>query len=154
MTLLERDPNAPTAWFGNLPVTSRYTFGLAGEQFFRIIKDEGRILGTHCSKCGRTYVPATLFCERCLGKLEEWVDVGTIGEVHTFTMLYENYDGSQREYPEIVAFVALGDGGIIHRLGGISPEDIEIGMKVEAVFKAKEDREGSILDIVYFKPKL
>ena len=31
MTLLERDPNAPAAWYGNLPVTSRYTYGLAGE---------------------------------------------------------------------------------------------------------------------------
>jgi uncharacterized OB-fold protein len=152
MTLLERDKNAPTAWYGNLPVTSRYTFGIAGERFFRAIKEEGKILGTHCPKCERTYVPATLFCERCLGKLDEWVDVGTVGEVHTFTLLHQKYDGSPKEVPEMIAFVALGDGGIIHRLGGIPCEDIEIGMKVEAVFKAPEDREGSILDIVYFKP--
>jgi uncharacterized OB-fold protein len=152
MTLLERDKNAPTAWYGNLPVTSRYTFGIAGERFFRAIKEEGKILGTHCPKCERTYVPATLFCERCLGKLDEWVDVGTVGEVHTFTLLHQKYDGSRKEVPEMIAFVALGDGGIIHRLGGIPCEDIEIGMKVEAVFKAPEDREGSILDIVYFKP--
>ncbi len=46
MTLLERDPKAPTAWVGNLPVTNRYTYGLAGERFFRAIKDEGKIFGT------------------------------------------------------------------------------------------------------------
>jgi hypothetical protein len=46
MTLLERDKNAPQAWMGNLPVTSRYTFGLAGEKFFRAIKDDAKILGT------------------------------------------------------------------------------------------------------------
>jgi uncharacterized OB-fold protein len=152
MTLLEHDKNAPQAWFGNLPVTSRYTFGIAGERFFRAIKEDGVILGTHCSRCDRTYVPGTMFCERCLGKLEEWVDAGTIGEVHTFTLLYVNYDGSPRENPEIIAFVKIKDGGLVHRLGAISPEEIEIGMKVEAVFKDQEDREGSILDIVYFKP--
>lgn len=153
MTLLERDPNSPTAWFGNLPVTSRYTFGIAGERFFRAIMDDGKILGTKCSRCERIYVPATLFCERCFGKLEDWVDVGTTGEVHTFTLLYNNFDGSPRDTPEVIAFISLGDGGLIHRLGGVDPEDIEIGMKVEAVFKDKDDREGSILDIVYFKPK-
>ena len=152
MTLLERDKNAPQAWYGNLPVTSRYTFGLAGERFFRAIKEEGVIYGTCCQKCERTYVPATLFCERCLSELDEWIDVGTIGEVHTFTLLYQNYDGSRRDTPELIAFITLGDGGIIHRLGGVAPEDVEIGMKVGAVFKEPGDREGSILDIVYFKP--
>lgn len=152
MTLLERDPKAPSAWFGNLPVTSRYTFGIAGERFFRAIQQEGQIYGTHCPICELTYVPATLFCERCLSQLEEWVNVGTVGEVHTFTLLHQNYDGSPRDFPELIAFIALGDGGIVHRLGGVDPEAVEIGMKVEAVFKDKEDREGSILDIVYFKP--
>jgi len=152
MTLLENDNTGPTSWFGNLPVTSRYTYGIAGERFFRAIKDEGKIYGSYCPQCMRTYVPASMFCERCLGKLDEWIDVGTIGEVHTFTMLHKNQDGSRRDLPETIAFISIGDGGIIHRLGQINQDDIEIGMKVEAVFKDKEDREGSILDIVYFKP--
>jgi uncharacterized OB-fold protein len=152
MTLLERNPKAQTAWLGELPVTSRYTYGLAGERFFRAIKDEGTILGTRCSNCERTYIPAALFCERCMDQLDEWVDVGTTGEVHTFTLLYENYNGSPREEPVIVAFVKLADGGLIHRLDEVDPEDILIGMQVEAVFKPKAKREGSILDITHFKP--
>ncbi|MBM3144985.1 MAG: Zn-ribbon domain-containing OB-fold protein [Chloroflexi bacterium] len=152
MILLERNPQAPRAWLGNLPVTSRYTFGLGGERFFRAIKDEGKILGTHCPKCERTYVPATIYCERCLGKLDEWVDVGSTGAVHTYTLLYENYDGSPREEPEIIAFVSMGDGGIVHRLGEIDPEEVEIGLEVEVVFKPKSERQGSILDIVHFRP--
>ena len=152
MTLLERDRSAPSAWLGDLPVTSRYTYGLAGERFFRAIKDEGAILGTRCPNCERTYVPAALFCARCLAQLDEWVDVGTTGEVHTFTLLYENYDGSPREDPEIVVFVELADGGLIHRLDEVDPEDVVIGMQVEAVFKPKAERVGSILDISHFKP--
>ena len=152
MTLLEHNPKAPGAWKGNLPVTSRYSFGLAGEKFFRAIKDEGRILGSRCQECNRTYVPGTIFCERCLGEVIEWVDVGTTGEVHTFTLLFENYDGSPRQEPEIVVFVSFGDGGIIHRLGEVEPQDVTIGMQVEAVFKPQSERTGSILDIEYFKP--
>lgn len=151
MTLLERDHNAPQAWYGDLPVTSRYTYGLAGERFFRTIKDEGRILGTHCKKCNHTYVPATQFCEKCLAELPDWVDVGTVGELETYTVLYEDYDGTPLKDPEIVVFIRLGDGGVIHRLSEVVPEDIYFGMPVEAVFKPKVERLGSILDIKYFR---
>jgi hypothetical protein len=152
MTLLERDLNAPKVWQDALPVTNRYTFGIAGERFFREIKDNGRIFGTYCEHCDHTYVPGTLFCERCLRQLDDWVDVGTTGEVNTFTLLFKNYDGSNREDPLIVAFIQMADGGLIHHLAEVELEDIYIGMIVEAVFKPKSKRQGSILDIKYFKP--
>jgi len=152
MSLLERYPNAPTVWRGTFPMPARYTVGLAGERFFRAIKDEGKILGTHCPDCERTYVPAALFCERCLGELTEWVDVGTTGRLHTYTFLHQNYDGSVRDEPEVVGFVRLGDGGLVHRLGEVDPDDLHIGLAVEAVFKPVADRQGSILDILYFRP--
>ena len=152
MSLLERDPNAPPAWQDEFPISNRYTFGLAGERFFRAIKDEGRILGTRCAHCERTYVPASLFCERCMRALDEWVDVGTRGEVHTYTLLYVDPEGKPRETPEIVALIRLGDGGLIHRLGEVDPEELSIGMAVEAVFKPASEREGSILDITHFRP--
>jgi len=152
MTLLERGRNAPSTWRGDLPVTSRYTYGLAGERFFRAIKEEGRILGTRCPCCEHIYVPATSFCERCLGELDEWLDVGIVGEVYTFTLLYEDPDGSPRESPETIALVRLGDGGLVHRLGEVEPDAVTIGMSVQAVFKPASQREGSILDILYFRP--
>lgn len=152
MSLLERTPGAPQAWQGDFPVSNRYTFGLAGERFFRTIKDEARILGTRCPKCDRVYVPATAFCERCLSPLDEWVEVGNRGEVFSFTLLYVNYDGSPRQDPEIVAFIKLGDGGLVHRLAEITPEEVAIGIPVEAVFKPAAERSGSILDIAHFRP--
>lgn len=152
MSLLKSDPNAPQAWEGNLPVTNRYSYGLAGERFFRAIKDEGRILGSYCPKCDITYVPGRVFCERCLGELDEWADAGTLGEVHTFTLLYVDHDGNPLEQPRLVAFIRLGDGGLIHNLGEVEPDEIFIGMPVEAVFKPQAERQGSILDIAYFRP--
>ena len=152
MTLLKRDSNAPAHWQGELPVTNRYTYGLAGEKFFRAIKDEGRILGTHCPNCDITYVPASIFCEQCLAKLDDWVDVGTSGEIFTYTLLFVNLDGSPKEKPEIIAFISFGDGGIIHRLNKVDLDKVEIGMKVQAIFKPISKRIGSILDIDYFRP--
>jgi uncharacterized OB-fold protein len=144
--------HADSAWHDDLQVSNRYTFGIAGERFFREIKENGRILGTRCSNCGRTYVPAAAFCERCLSELHEWEDVGVVGEVVTFTILHVSYDGAPLEDPEIVALIKLGDGGLIHRLGEIAPELVTIGMKVEASFKPPGDRSGAITDISCFRP--
>lgn len=151
MTLLERDPKAPTAWHGNLPVTSRYTYGLAGERFFRALKDEGKIMGAYCPKCDHTYVPAAVFCERCLGELTDWQDMGLVGELHTFTLLHVDVDGNPLETPELVGFITFGDGGIVHRIKA-DPDELVIGMPLEAVLKTKAKREGSILDIEHFRP--
>lgn len=151
MTISNQNQAAPSAWRDEMPVTNRYTFGIAGEKFFRAIKDEGKILGTRCSSCDRIYVPAVEFCERCLRKTDEWVDVGTVGEIVTFTELHVNLDGSEREEPEIVAFVRLGDGGLVHRLAAADPGQVKIGQQVRVVLKAAGEREGSIKDISHFE---
>ena len=33
----------------------QYTYGIAGERFFREIKDNGRLMGTKCQKCQLIY---------------------------------------------------------------------------------------------------
>jgi len=152
MNMANNNPREGGAWKGDLPVSSRYTFGLAGERFYRAIKDEGKLFGTRCNKCERTYVPATLFCERCMNELDTWIDVGIIGEVFSYTLLYEDLDGNRKKNPETIAFIRFGDGGIVHRLGEIDKDEVVIGMRVEAVFKAKAEREGSIQDISHFRP--
>ena len=54
--------------------------------------------------------------------------------------------------PFIYGIILLdgADTGLTHFLGEVDPEDMRIGMRVEAVFQ--EEREGSILDIKYFRP--
>jgi uncharacterized OB-fold protein len=152
MSWLKREAGAPAAWIGELPLRSRYTVGIAGERFFRALKDKGQILGSRCPRCDVVYVPGRAFCERCLHGLEEWMDVGTRGEVDTFTILHANPDGSFRATPEVIAFVRLGDGGLVHLLGDVAPEDVTIGMRVEAVLRPPTERQGSIRDIAYFRP--
>jgi uncharacterized OB-fold protein len=141
-------------WPGKIPLESLYTVGMAGERFFREIKDNGKFWGTHCPQCNITYFPAQLFCECCFEKLSDWQEVATKGSVETFTVVHVDLDGQPLAQPQIVAFVRLAgaDGGLIHFLGEVAPDEIYIGQPVEAVFKPQAEREGSILDIRYFRP--
>jgi uncharacterized OB-fold protein len=141
---------------GDLPFQSLYTVGIAGERFFRAIKDEAKITGTHCTQCDVMYVPGRLYCERCFAHLDDeaWFDAGTTGSVHTFTVMHIGLDGAALETPRILAFIEIGetDGGLVHNLDKVDPDEVFIGMTVEAVFKPPEERRGSITDILYFKP--
>ena len=139
---------------GSFPVKNRYTAGVAGQRFFEKIKEDSKIFGTRCEACEITYVPARLYCERCFMRLEEkdWVDVGTEGIIHSFTLVHKTLEGETKEKPSVLAAIQLADGIMIHRLGEYEEEEIYIGMKVAAEFKAKPDRQGGINDIDYFKP--
>lgn len=85
-------------------------------------------------------------------ELDNWIDVGIIGEVYTYTLLYEDMDGNRLKEPELIAFIRLGDGGLVHRLGEVDQDKLAIGIHVEAVFKAESERVGSIQDISHFRP--
>lgn len=156
MALIERFQKTTDIgfWEGQIPMSYIYTVGRAGEKFFRELIN-GKIFGAKCEACNITYVPAKIFCEKCFARLEDkYLDVGTKGKVYTFTQCYETYEGIRKEKPSIVAVIQIDgtQGFLVHWLGEVNFEKVSIGMPVEAVFKAKKNREGSILDIKYFKP--
>jgi len=143
-------------WPGKIPLSYLYTAGRGGEEFFRKLKDSGKFVGSRCKSCGKVYVPVTIYCESCFQKTEgRSVPVKSRGTVHTFTVCSETYDEKRKKTPSIVAAIQLEgtDSVFLHWLGEIDPEDCEIGMEVEAVFKPKNARKGSILDIKHFRPR-
>lgn len=116
----------------------------------------GRLIGRRCFKCRRVLVPPRMFCESCFRPTDEWVDVQDSGVVKTFSLCYVRWDMTRLKEPEIPAVIDL-DGasrgmGIMHKLGEVDPKAVKVGMKVKAVWKPAEQREGSITDIAYFKP--
>jgi uncharacterized OB-fold protein len=156
MSLIERITKVGDAQvcYDNMPIESVYTVGIAGEKFLRAIKDQGAIMGAVCPTCNLTYLPPMMYCERCFAELEEWVEVGTKGTVYAYTILGISLEEEPLEEPQILALIRMEGvhGGLVQRLGEVKPDDVEIGMAVEAVFKPQKQREGSILDIEYFKP--
>lgn len=143
-------------WYGELPVQSRYTAGVAAEGFLRAIKDSGQFWGAHCAGCAETYVPPKQYCEKCLAPLDEktWVKVGPAGTLESWTAVHVGLDGQALEQPELVGLIRL-DGAttaLVHRLGDVAVNDLRIGMRVKPVLKPEKKREGAITDILHFRP--
>jgi len=137
---------------GSIEIGYEWSAGIAGSRFFQEIRDNKRIMGTKCPKCGRVLVPPRIFCEECFVDVEEWVEVSSKGELVTFGESYLGTDGSKLKEPWILGIIRLdgADGGLIHYIGEARPEDLKIGMSMEAVFNEK--RNGNIMDIKYFRP--
>jgi uncharacterized OB-fold protein len=139
-------------------VQARYAWdaGVAVSRFLKGLRD-GRILARECLNCRRTLVPPRMFCEECFRPTDRWVEVRDTGRVNTFSICYIRWDMVKLEEPEIPAVIEI-DGaspgvGFMHKLGEVDPDEVRIGMAIEAVWKPEREREGSILDIRYFRPR-
>ena len=137
---------------GEIRIGYNWSPGKAGERFFRDLKENGKIMGTRCRKCSRVLVPPRSFCEECFCDDMEWVEVEPRGTLATFGDSYFSAQGKRLDEPWILGIVRLNgsDGGLIHYIREAKAEDLRIGMQMEIVFK--EQREGNILDILYFRP--
>ncbi len=140
---------------GDMEADYIYTAGIAGEKFFMALRNEGKLLAASCDKCGITYMPPRMYCEKCFEKLDEYVEVPPTGVVDTFTVTHEDRDSEKLAEPVVVAFIRMDgtDGGLIHQLGEIDASDVKIGMRVSVVLKDKSKRKGGLTDIEYFKPE-
>jgi len=126
----------------------------AGEAIGRYLDGlrAGRIMGRGCRVCGRVLVPPRMFCEQCFRPTDRWVEVPGTGTVNTFSICYVTWDLRPLTVPELPAVIDLQSGAIMHKLGGVEPDAVHIGMQVRAVWKPEAEREGSILDIAHWAP--
>jgi len=92
------------SWKDNMEVEEYvYTVGYAGEEFFKGLK-EGKIIGSKCPKCGRIYVPATLYCEECFMKTE-FTEVKGRAYLDSYTIVYKDFEGNTLPNPQVIGFV-------------------------------------------------
>ncbi len=129
--------------------------GVAIGRYLQELKN-GRIVGRKCEGCRKVLVPPRMHCEWCWRPTDSWVTVKDTGIVNTFSLCYITWDMVKLKVPEIPAVIEI-DGaapghGIMHKIGGVDPKKVKIGMKVKAVWKPAEERTGSILDIKYWTP--
>ncbi len=139
------DPNACYAWDA----------GVAIGRYLQELK-AGRLIGRQCPQCRQVLIPPRMVCESCFYPTAHWVELEDTGTVLTFSRCYITWDMIKLEKPQMPAVIEI-DGaspgmGIMHMLGEVDPDTLEIGMRVQAVWKPPEEREGAITDIRYFKP--
>lgn len=137
---------------GKVDIPNVYSAGGVGSRFLVEMRDNKRIMGMRCPSCNHIFVPPRSTCKYCFGQLSEWVEVSDKGTLVTYTVSCQTRPVQPAEPPIIYGIVQLdgADTGFAHMIGEVDFEQVHIGMRLRAVFK--EEREGNILDIKYFKP--
>ncbi|MCK5579535.1 MAG: Zn-ribbon domain-containing OB-fold protein [Planctomycetes bacterium] len=142
-----------TDWHPDLKY--KWDAGVAISRYLNGLK-KGVLLGRRCRHCSRVLVPPRMFCEWCFQPTSEWIKLADTGTVNTFSVSYVAWNMVRLKEPQVPAVIEI-DGaskgvGIMHLLGEIDPKKIKIGIRVKAVWKPPEERQGAITDIKYFKP--
>jgi len=151
---------------GDIPIGHKYTMGVAGEEFFQRLRDQGEISATLHQGNDTPSLPPRLFDTDTFAPIDKWVKVGPGGTVETFTVYGEagmgrvsgvgGEDGDDGEDKEqrILAMIRVdgANGGLVHWIGGCDADEVEIGMRVRAVIEPKNKRIGALSDIRHFAP--
>ena len=137
---------------GKLEIPYRYFAGTFCSQWLRALRDRKKILGCRCPSCRKVFVPPRSSCERCLTKIDEWVELPGTGKVESFTVVRYAEPFQPARPPYMLAAIRLdgADTSLVHLLGGIAPEQVQVGLPVEPVFA--QERKGRITDIAHFRP--
>ena len=156
MPILEKlaHPSDVRHWTDSIPLEYHYTVGVAGEEFRRELKENGRFLASKCPKCKSMYVPARMYCPTCFVETKERVTINKLGYVYSYTTITRDRAGNQTHMPTVVALVKFDGvkGGIVHKLEVDDPEKVAMGLKVEPVLKEPAERTGALTDILAFRP--
>jgi uncharacterized OB-fold protein len=137
------------------PVNLAYDYAASPEEtkFFRGLA-EGRLLGQRCPKCEKVYIPPRGACPVDGVPTTDEVELPDRGTVTTFCIVNVPFLGQKIEPPYVSAYVLLdgADIAFLHLILDIDAADVRMGMRVEAVWKPREEWGTSLDNIKYFRP--
>ena len=123
--------------------------------FFERLKTEQSLYGMRCSSCGRVYLPPRLICGDCWLEMDDWVVLGQLGTIVGKTVCYykvlDSNTGKPRPTPFALGLIQIdgADTSLNHFVEAPDPSSVEIGDRVEIVFK--KPLQGTVGDIAHFK---
>jgi uncharacterized OB-fold protein len=151
----QTDPTTPMHWRGNMQADYFYPSGAAGDKFFKHLMQMDTFLATKCSKCNKILFPPRMYCEDCYQEItdDDWAEVPAAGTIRLFTVVMLDAHGEKLANPKVIALIDINktNGAM---LGVIKTDDINkdlSGIKVKAILKPRETREGTIKDILYWE---
>lgn len=138
-----------------VPITLKYTYtvDVSNSNFMRNMKI-GRIIGQRCPSCSNVYVPPSGCCAKCGVVTEEEVEVSDKGTILYFTVVHIPPPGSPIKPPFVAAQILLdgSDTPVMHLVSEVPTDEVRLGMRVEGVWKKKEDWGYGFTNILHFKP--
>ncbi len=137
------------------PVNLDYVYAASPEEsaFFRGLAD-GRILGQRCPACNKVYVPPRGACPTDGVPTTDEVELSQQGTVTTFCVVNVPFLGQQIKPPYVSAYILLdgADIALQHLILEIPADEVRMGMRVEAVWKPRDEWGTTIENIDHFRP--
>ena len=137
----------------NVRLPYDYVAGDYKVRYLQALKNK-KILGSKCSKTGKVFIPPVICSPETFAPASELVELADRGVVTTFCTVNIPVIGRNLEIPYVAASVAL-DGAAVSMFALIQeckPDEVRMGMRVEAVWKPDGERQGDHEDILYFRP--
>ena len=131
----------------------QHTASLPESAFLRAL-EEGKLLGARTGKNGKVYFPAREADPATGQQLDEFIELPDKGTVTTFAIINIPFAGQRIKPPYVAAYVLLDGADIpfLHLVTEIDAADVRMGMRVEAVWKPREEWGLGIDNIDYFRP--
>jgi hypothetical protein len=96
--------------------------------------EQGKIMGTKCKKCGRTFFPPRADCFQCLSSDVEWFEVSGTGKLLTYSKLQYGPVGFEGDLPYCIAVLDYGSYKVFGRIAkDLADEEIKVGMNMKTV---------------------
>ncbi len=137
------------------PVELDYLYAASPEEsaFYRGL-EQGKILGQRCPTCEKVYVPPRSACPADGTPTAEEIELPHEGTVTTFCIVNVPFMGQRITPPYVSAYVLLdgADIAFLHLILDIPADEVRMGMRVEAVWKPREEWGTTIENISHFRP--
>ena len=112
-------------------------------RFFWTSGEDGRLRFLRCQSCGYYLHPPLPRCPQCGGREVEPEQVSGTGEVHSFTINHQSWDGGTEPYAIALVTIPEQDGlRLTTNIVSCPLDAIYIGMPVQVTFEQH--------DLVYF----
>ena len=115
---------------------------------------EGKLLGARTGDRGKVYFPAREADPATGLPLDNFVELPDKGTVTTFAIINIPFAGQRIKPPYVAAYVLLDGADIpfLHLVTDIDATEVRMGMRVEAVWRPREEWGLGIDNISHFRP--
>jgi uncharacterized protein len=136
-----------------IEMTIQHTASHEESAYLRAIA-EGKLLGARTGENGKVYFPPHGADPATGLPTTEFVELPDKGTVTTFAIINIPFMGQRIKPPYVAAYVLLDGADIpfLHLVSDIDAHEVRMGMRVEAVWKRREEWGFGIDNIEYFRP--
>jgi uncharacterized protein len=149
----EGDQEPVTMIVTPIEMTIQHTASHEESAYLRAIA-EGKLLGARTGKDGKVYFPPHGADPATGQPTTEFVELPDRGTVTTFAIINIPFQGQRIKPPYVAAYVLLDGADIpfLHLVADVDANAVRMGMRVEAVWKPRDQWGFGIDNIEYFRP--